>query len=168
MSAVRALAGSSAVPRWRLLRSTGLPQRLARHSINHLLSGSVQLAPWGQPRYAAVAPLPCCCLLLVAACEQPVGCALCRLHETAPADSAWCNHADTALQRRGYDPGMLRLVKLAALQAIGSSSARLSSIFVTPLPHLRGELLLRSSSGWTGRARAWVQQDCLLALAWQH
>lgn len=168
MGQTQALAGAQAVPRWRLLPCSGTrPDRFALQTVHRLREPEARLPLWGQPRYSAVAQQPRGRYVFVAAGETPVGCALARLHETTPPDYAWRNLADSALQRRGYDPGMLRLVKLAAVQAIGGKPARLSSIFITPLPHRPGELLLRTSSGWTGRARAWTQHDHLLALAWE-
>lgn len=169
MESARAKAGAQAVPRWRLLPcGAERPQRFALQTAHRLRETAAELPLWGRPRYSAVAPRLCAGHVFVAAGEMPVGCALSRLHETAVPDLAWCNLADQLLLRRGYNCAVLRLVKQAAQQAIGGKPARLSSIFITPLPHRPGELLLRSSSGWTGRARAWTQSDCLLALAWEN
>jgi hypothetical protein len=90
-----------------------------------------------------------------------------RVFTAPPADTAWLNSADVALVGRGHPPAVLKLVKQAAQQACPTAQLRLSSFTLTPLPHLPGELLVRHSSGWTGRARAWQQDDFVLALAWQ-
>lgn len=169
MSAAGALVQGAVVPRWRLLPVQGeRPERLALRAAQHLRDPAERLPLWGQPRYSSCAFLPRANHVFVAASEHPVGTALALLHDCAIPDLAWCNPADSLLLRRGYAAAMLRLVKLAAQQAIGGKPQRLSSIAITPLPHLRGELLLRTSSGWTGRGRAWNQDAYLLALVWQN
>jgi hypothetical protein len=156
------------VPRWRLLAGNGQrPDRLALRIAHHLSNPEVVLPFWGNPRYIAVASGRPLGLMLVAACETPVGCAADSLTSNSVPDLAWCNATDRLLMRRQMAPAMLRLVKLAAQQAVGGKLIRLSSLFLTPLPHRRGELLVRSSSGWTGRARAWTHCDCMLAVVWK-
>jgi hypothetical protein len=167
MSAVRSAAGPT-VPRWRLVPVQGQrPERLALRIAHALREPGSRLPLWGEPRYSSCSHLPRALHVFVAAGQQPVGTAMTRLHEAAPPDLAWLNPADAPLLRRGYSGGMLRLVKLAAQQAIGGKPLRLSRLAITPLPHRPGELLLRSSGGWTGRARAWLQDGYLLALAWE-
>jgi hypothetical protein len=169
MSALRAQTHGATVPRWRLVPvQDQRPQRRALQAVHALREPACELPLWGTPRYSACTSHRRASHVFVAAGAKPVGTALARLHETVPPDLDWTNPADLALLRRGYDVGMLRLVKLAAQQAIGGKPQRLSSISLTPLPHLPGELLVRSSSGWTGRARAWVQEHYLLALAWEN
>jgi len=125
------------------------------------------LPGWGMPRHTSCAFLPSSIHVFTATASTPVGTALTRAFAPAPGDTAWLNASDIALVARGYSPVVLRLLKQAAVQACSATSRRLSSITLTPLPHLPGELLVRHTAGWTGRARAWEQEGYLLALAWQ-
>jgi hypothetical protein len=156
------------VPRWRLVNCMGrLPARVARSVAQRLRGPGALLPGWGEPRYSSCAYLPSGTHVFTATGSSPVGTALARLFAALPGDTSWLNSADLALVSRGYSPAALRLVKQAAAQACSTVARRLSSFTLTPLPHLPGELLVRHSSGWTGRARAWQQEEFILALAWQ-
>jgi len=56
---------------------------------------------------------------------------------------------------------------MAGCVSLGPKADPTRFFTLTPLPHLPGELLVRHTAGWTGRARAWEQEGYLLALAWQ-
>ena len=159
---------SQPVPRWRLVACAGqIPARVARSVTQRLRDPAVLLPGWGQPRFSSCAYLPRGLHVLTAAGSMPVGTALAPALAPLPGDMSWINSADVALFARGHAAGALRLIKQAAAQAC-PAQRRLSSFTLTPLPHLPGELLVRHSNGWTGRARAWMQDGYLLALAWQN